>query len=47
MVATAVMMAFTLITPISELLAWMGKRGLPEGLNYVIALMYRMITTLM
>lgn len=35
-------MAFALTTPLSELLSWLGQRGVPRSVTYLADLIYRM-----
>nr|WP_120491864.1 cobalt ECF transporter T component CbiQ [Corynebacterium lactis] len=35
-------MAFALTTPLSELLSWLSKRGIPRSVTYLAELIYRM-----
>ncbi len=39
-------MLFTVTTPLSEVLAWAGRSGIPRTLTYLAELIYRMVGTL-
>ncbi|QDZ43421.1 cobalt ECF transporter T component CbiQ [Corynebacterium sp. sy039] len=46
-IASAAVVLFSLTTPLAEVIAWLGRIGLPQTLCYVIMLMYRMISIML